>query len=612
MDILALPTQDLKKHSLFKLQADAVSSWAESLPRANMGEMAKHVYKALSELNRVQISAAKRLALLEILRPQAQYVQNTLQKHFLNQPLNLPPQASKIANLANAIFELLAMGYRITTLDEAAELEGKLLKNYDTLTLANHRAITELNQLLLHRYRLHQSVKPGFWMQLHQLYLIAKKFKLTEKSIPKNDAACEIAALYKKAILITCAKPNQLRQEDFTPLSKLLESWCQRVSILEASEPQSEQALFVVNTDDDTGPSYRELIALDQKTGHTINTAALIAYLERIKTTNANVDGSKVSESNIDISMDLLNHIMLSWSTMTKRTFMRLEADESLELCVGLSATQFNVSGSTDFTDLTSEATEGPVFAMEDDNPFLRHRTEVTRNKKDVWDSPYTENVGKTDVALESIEYHLRQQRKKQDSLEKSRQNQDNKFEQHSIQMINVSPGGYCLKVTPDTNIQIKTGEIVGLREVHHKNWNIGIVRWASHEDKRCLIGIELISPNAEAFGARIVRSAGAQTEFMRALLLPENKLIGQSTSLITPCVPFKEGQKVSLVQKGKKQTIQLTKQLSSTPAIKQFEFRYLVTSSDEKDSNLVKLNLKSKIEDKNDNEDFGSLWKDL
>ena len=62
----------------------------------------------------------------------------------------------------------------------------------------------------------------------------------------------------------------------------------------------------------------------------------------------------------------------------------------------------------------------------------------------------------------------------------------------------------------------------------------------------------------------------------MRALLLPEIKLVGQPNTLITPRVGFKERQKVTLVRGGAESYIQLFKKVSSTAAYNQFEFRYI------------------------------------
>ena len=62
----------------------------------------------------------------------------------------------------------------------------------------------------------------------------------------------------------------------------------------------------------------------------------------------------------------------------------------------------------------------------------------------------------------------------------------------------------------------------------------------------------------------------------MRALLLPEIKLVGQPNTLITPRVGFKERQKVTLVRGGEEFHVQLFKKVSSTAAYNQFEFRYI------------------------------------
>jgi hypothetical protein len=95
-------------------------------------------------------------------------------------------------------------------------------------------------------------------------------------------------------------------------------------------------------------------------------------------------------------------------------------------------------------------------------------------------------------------------------------------------------------------------------------------------KDQTTLLGVELLSPRATPFAARVQHKTGDQGELMRALLLPEIKLVGQPNTLVTPRVGFKERQKVTLMRAGEERFIQLFKKVSSTAAYSQFEFRYI------------------------------------
>ena len=62
----------------------------------------------------------------------------------------------------------------------------------------------------------------------------------------------------------------------------------------------------------------------------------------------------------------------------------------------------------------------------------------------------------------------------------------------------------------------------------------------------------------------------------MRALLLPEIQLVGQTHTLVTPRTGFKEQQKVTLTRNGEEFLIQLQRQITVTGDFSQFNFRFI------------------------------------
>jgi len=93
-------------------QPKQLQEWVDALPQMNIGECAKQLYAAIQEVNRFQTDAQNRLQLLEILREPIRYICKSLGKHFLNKPVILPAKESKIANLAQALQNHLAIGYK--------------------------------------------------------------------------------------------------------------------------------------------------------------------------------------------------------------------------------------------------------------------------------------------------------------------------------------------------------------------------------------------------------------------------------------------------------------------------------------------------------------------
>jgi len=154
---------------------------------------------------------------------------------------------------------------------------------------------------------------------------------------------------------------------------------------------------------------------------------------------------------------------------------------------------------------------------------------------------------------------------------------QDERHPVFSVALADASPGGYCLQWTEELPADIRTGDIVGLKEEHSRDWAIAVIRWLSRlERSRTLIGLELLSPRALPFGAMIHQQDGSKRPPMRALLLPEIKLVGQPDTLLTPNASFRERQRITLISGSESHTIQLLNQVAASPGFAQFEFRYV------------------------------------
>jgi hypothetical protein len=266
------------------------------------------------------------------------------------------------------------------------------------------------------------------------------------------------------------------------------------------------------------------------------------------------------------VSPNVLDHVITSWGVMSKRNFARAPGQEKLWISVGLSNTHYYVSGGISFEKLISF--EG-VQALSEDaerNPFLN---EATSMERDVWDKAFGAGQEGESISMEDIELHIREAEHSRDASSK---------ELHPVfpvRMANVSPGGYCLEWSADIPSHIKTGDAIAVREVDSHSWSIAVIRWVSQlKNQTTLLGVELLSPRATPYGARVQHKTGEHGDLMRALLLPEIKLVGQPSTLITPRVGFKERQKVILMRGGEESYIQLFKKVSSTAAYNQFEFR--------------------------------------
>jgi hypothetical protein len=149
-------------------------------------------------------------------------------------------------------------------------------------------------------------------------------------------------------------------------------------------------------------------------------------------------------------------------------------------------------------------------------------------------------------------------------------------YRYHRTRALDTSPGGYRIQWPERLPPNLKTGELLAIREASDRRWCIAVVRWIQQEGGQSTTGIELISPRAIPIAARVVQKRGGPTDYARALLLPEIKAISQDAMLITPKVPFASEQKVHLQRQGIQNTAQLRTRVETTESFNQFTFRLL------------------------------------
>ena len=563
---LRIPRQDLSEFVLFGLTPDQATNWAESLPMANPAQVAQQLRAAIGDLNRVELKPDMRFEILEALRPTLHSALQTLSRYYLNQPIVLPEEPRKAAKLAQTLYELVTTAYTIVAIQTIQRRQSISGANPAKLVcMALHRAITTASMKMLVSYQLYQPVEINAWVELHQLFLLAERQKLSSQLVIDEIAGDgSITDTYLRVLLLGSCKPNQLRQRDLAGVFKGLREWVKHV---ELSPAENGEGLFLVDFSADHPPIYSSLYSDDPGANcRVIDTDELVSHLNQLRQDTG--DQSIVFDKDTVVSPNVLEHVITSWGVMSKRNFARAPAQEKLWVSVGLSNTHFYVSGGVNFESLVSSQ----YAHLLDQKADAGLKSDDTLKEKEIWDKVFegTDEEGE-ELSLEQVEYHIREAGHPANTDSKER------HPVFPVRMANVSPGGYCLEWSADIPSHIKTGDVIAVREADSTAWSIAVIRWVSQlKDQTTLLGVELLSPRATPYGARVQHKTGEDGDLMRALLLPEIKLVGQPNTLVTPRVGFKERQKVTLIRGGEESYIQLFKKVSSTAAYNQFEFRYI------------------------------------
>ncbi|MBA1273523.1 molecular chaperone [Stutzerimonas azotifigens] len=568
--------------------------WIAHLPKANIGETARQLYQALLEFNQLLTPSDNRLQLLELLRPEVHFVCKQLEKHFLNQPIVLDERPRKVASLCQALQNHLAGGYKLIVARVASTTQRK--ERQPLLTIALQRAMHSLRGPLIRANQLYCPVPEGLWLEMHQLYEIACE-RDVHRSVVRDDLAhhtqgMSVEQSYIVALLLGCARCNQMRQQSIARLSEVLEPWSSLVNLQLASDPRS---LFALSPLVDGPPRYRSLFQTNELPSLLgIDPQPLVdAIKQRLDDPEKSTPKLLVPEG---ISIDLLQHLGAAWGDISERTFQRTPGQGKLTLCIGMSPLHYYLAGERSFNDLlkSPQAPKTATFKLQNGAP------DIWANAFDAQSSTW-EGV----VPYEEIEFTPSSA-----TAEKAQASTgESSFATYPLQIINHSPGGYCLSWPKEVPSQLQAGELLGLQDPGSQGWSVAVVRWIRQvRGGGTQMGIELVAPHAQPCGLQLVRKADQGSHYLRALLLPEISAISRPATLITPRLPFQEGHKVQINQQGEEHRALLSRRQTSTGSYSQFEYR-IVGQAEARQENPITAQQNQKP---GGEEDFDSLWKSL
>ncbi len=593
--MLRVTAPDKQSLSFCNANVRDLKRWVAGLPKANIGETARQLYQALVELNQLLTPSDNRLQLLELLRPEVYFVCKQLERHFLNQAIVLDERPRKVANLCQALQNHLAIGYKLII---SRLLSQDSNERTPLLTVALQRAIHSLNGPLMRASQLYCPVPEGLWLELHQLYRIAQSRNLhtprVRDPLARHTEGLSVEQSYLVALLLGCARCNQMRQQSIALLAEALEPWSTWVKLQSGTATTS---LFAVAPLQDAPPRYTSLFQPSElQSSLGLDPTELVdAIKEYLLLPVAEQDKARLSVPH-GVSPDMLQHLAAAWGDIAERSFQRTQSQGQLTLCIGMSALHYHLAGQRLFNEVLQRAqdTTSVTFTT---------RPEVA----DVWSNAFdAESLQSwnSPAPVEEIQYS-----KPSEPASPSEDSATESYPTFPLAIVNTSPGGYCLSWPKEVPSQLQAGELLGIQTQGQQGWSVAVVRWIRQvRGGGTQMGIELIAPYAQACGLQLLRKTEQNSQFLRALLLPEISAISRPSSLITARLPFQEGNKVLININGEEHRAILNRKQASTGSFNQFEYH----SVEQPPSTPGKPVTATGAQKPHGEEDFDSLWKSL
>ncbi|MEE4246732.1 MAG: hypothetical protein V2I33_15075, partial [Kangiellaceae bacterium] len=577
---LTNPTQ------VVKMTPRHVNKWLESLPVANISNSSKKLYQLLLECNKSDLSDDDRHKILTLIHPSIQLVLKSLSKHFTGHTLSLSDKQKKIAALVQAIHTEMAIGYKIV-IEHQAESPGLLKKHL--LHSSIFAALEYLSLTTVRCYQVYTDVPARIWKEINLIYRFAIEQKLNENKIVFENFSNEhsVDDIFKKTCLLAVASPYQLRQQEIELIFNGLQRYVEYCKLEPASRFENR---YVIDLNQHNAPQHQAL------TKTRPSQYALSMKLDRVVTELQNHlrDTRSAGKEHFPIgglSARLIRHLLNSWAHLSARNFTRTPCGGQIKVSVGLNATFQSLIDVDDEAEIdTLESKEGSMrnATLVDDldtNNMLAsfgNESQFTKEEnEDVWAKLYRPKGAMPDD--NQIDYAASFKSNTTDKL----------VPQYTLcdaDIVNISPGGYCISLDSKPPQQTQTGEIIGLVEEDEsgqQSWHIGVIRWIKRQKQSngLQLGIQLIAPEAKPIHSRLMNGKSRVATMQNALLLPELKGIGQPPTIITSPISFNTNQKLLVVDDDEEFEVTLTKLVSSSQGFRQFHFERVANSERSKSS---------------------------
>ncbi len=570
-------------------RADA---WFNALPPANIGELARQTFQALTEFNRVEMPDSVRLQIAERFVATVDYLGTNLERYFLDTAFPLAPKGEKVAALVRELTAELAVSYKIVIeriLGGIHEADDQRL-----LTIALQRALRHLGRTQFRAVLVYQPWPAGSWREAHAIHGYAVQQGLD--AIPVRDLLDDSRSptatagdMYRQMIVLAAAEPQRLRQREMQRVFDNGARWGKVLAFVPAESAEIRHTHRLIDTEADKEPLLVERFTEPARGRFLlVDLAPLTAELETELADAGSTDAPK--QPTTLLATTLLRRLADHWAKPARRRFSRTRLVFELRVVVGLAAIhgellEMKPAGARPGAPPPSLLHERDLYALAplglgltvSDPDVLGPATQPI-----AWKSP--EDV---EPAPNAPTFNVR--------------------------TANESAGGYCIEWHASNAPRMRVGEVLGIQTVtEDPQFTVGLIRWIQYASRDMLrVGIELVAPQCEGVDSYVGDIHGTRDrrklKTEPALLLPELPAAGRPATVLLPTINRKQGDVMWLFSPQRDQLVRLGELVEATGVCARFEFEVLQENAHPEGRKLAPTS-----ESEPTRHDFDNLWSNL
>jgi cyclic-di-GMP-binding protein len=497
--------------------------WVEALPLTKTVDSAKIVAANIEALNRGKLTAEERVALIEVYRPVTEVLLDELDAIYAFASLPLPPKQKEAFDLAHLLSAESSFAYKMLVLEKTGKFIAFGTKK--ALLLPIYRILTNQLALMVQSYKTYHPVPVGVWQEASSLYLYAEEQGFA-KEVVEAEAKSSVADIYYEMLMLSLADPYRLMYREVDRVLEVLRQNRGQVEFRSSVEGIDQSRAFVVAFDADTAPKPL-VLGNHPPPGNVLRLVDPTKLVERLqqklKAASNNTALTAAKSRATNDTNDLIGRLIRLWGDPPKRQFRRNPADTGVALCAGIKAISY-------FAELAlNEKPEADAEAIREGRtiPLLK-----------IPQDPMSQLIGVE-------EWHV----------------------------LNQSANGLRMHRNQGGNVGVTVGEVIGVRFVGGRAWNIGVVRWLTLLDGNALeFGMELLSP--AGYAVTMEPTIGSNGRPIQAVLLASTNPEFSSDTVMSVADTFADLREFELNDHGETTTVRAMTLVERTSKFDLFQFQ--------------------------------------
>ncbi len=597
---LNVPKRNTNPAVTINPSVEQVRAMLNELPLANPESCCTLLYQEIFRFNRAPLGVSARMSIMSLVLPMVDDMGDTLRSSYINASLPLNKKRAQTALLINRLHTEMGHAYKLIVqeLIEEARVKGSISRY---LPQSIYNALGFLSRQLVDCYALYNPEPKQIWLELNQLYLYAEKHQLHELELAPINPEQEprpatILNTYRRIVMLTVANPYHLMQGEANKMYRKLIEWAPTCRIINLGSSALPEGKLFVDLMVDAPPLYapKTQSQIRPHEGRLLEIKDMLATIEK-----------ETRRLTIAKQRDSLNHSLAkrmerdmyfrwaeAWGFRRERLSNRKTVSAPAHMICGLTATHHFMSNRS-------------PFKPEEKELEIRGRDASTNPQNSLSLIPEEQAPWALEEQKQHIVTHVHQPRKSHfDPNEAERErnmwikvyaNSTQAFEElttpshveyeyHGCDIINVNQGGFGMNCPLQTNFPARVGELIGSRTTDRATWSVGVISWMKIiNDNGISLGIKFISEDAAPIAVKAIHGIGTGSEYYRALLIPNLDPTINPTTLLTPAAVYDIGSILMLTMDDRVLFAQLTRQLISTNAFSQYQFKLIEEPRKEK-----------------------------